>query len=77
MATHSPERRRQHSDRRRQSDQTDDLYERLEEKRKQFDRRRTTRRESDRVAEVVPQQGGQGQRSVEPVITGDGRKSAD
>jgi hypothetical protein len=76
MATHSPE-RRQHSDRRRRSDEAGDLYERLEEKRKQFDRRRTVRRESDRAAEISPQQSGHLQPSAESVATSEGRKGAD
>jgi hypothetical protein len=48
MATH-PQERRQHSERRRGSTHVvDDLHQRLEEKRKQLDRRQSVRRESDR-----------------------------
>ena len=50
MATRSPE-RRMHSDRRRRRATASDLHQRLEEKRKQIERRRAVRRASDRASD--------------------------
>ena len=51
MATHSLE-RRQHSERRRPPHAADDLYQRIEEKRKQFERRKAVRRQADRTGDA-------------------------
>lgn len=51
MATNAPE-RRHHSERRHPPEAADDLYQRIEEKRKQFERRKTVRRQADRTGDA-------------------------
>jgi hypothetical protein len=51
VATHSPD-RREHSERRHPPEAADDLYQRIEEKRKQFERRTAVRRQADRTGDA-------------------------